>query len=73
MWGLPLIQTPAVAAGTVLVLDPMQAAILDRWSPRVELGRDADDFTRNLLTIRGEIRVGLAVFSPAAVLKVTLA
>jgi hypothetical protein len=59
-----------VAIGEPLVFDASQIAILDRQSARVELGRESDDFTRGLVTMLAEVRAGLAVFSPSAILKV---
>lgn len=73
IWGVPVVTEPSVVAGSPIVLDPAQVAILDRQQPVVEIGRDGDDFTKNLVTIRGELRIGLAVFSPSAVLKVAIA
>ena len=72
IWGLPVITTPSLTAGTALILDPSQCAILDRMQARVEIDRDGDDFSKNLITLRSEIRTGLAVFSPTAVLKMAL-
>lgn len=73
VWGVPVVTDPSVVAGSPIVLDPAQVAILDRQQPVVEIGRDGDDFTKNLVTIRGELRIGLAVFSPSAMLKVAIA
>jgi hypothetical protein len=39
----------------------------------VAMGLVNDQFSRNVLTLRCELRAGLAVFAPSAVLKVTLA
>ncbi|MBS0218024.1 MAG: phage major capsid protein [Proteobacteria bacterium] len=72
IWNSPVLTTPSLGAGTALILDPSQCAILDRQQVVVEVGRDGDDFTKNLVTIRGEARLGFAVFSPSAVLKLAL-
>lgn len=68
VWGVPVVASPAVTEGECFVLDPSQVAILDRQSPMVEIGYVDDDFTRNLVTMRGELRAALAVFAPTAVL-----
>lgn len=73
LWGVPVVTTPSIAEGTVLVLDPSQVAVLDRMSPTLMASRnDGNNFTSNLVTILAEMRVGLAVFSTGAVLRVTV-
>ncbi|OEO23095.1 hypothetical protein AX279_22485 [Pseudomonas sp. J237] len=72
LWGVPVATTPSLTAGTVLVLDPQQIGLLDRMTPRFAIGLVDDQFSRNMLTLRAELRAGLAVFSPSAVLKLTL-
>jgi HK97 family phage major capsid protein len=71
IWGVPAVTSPAVTEGRPLVLDPSQCIVLDRQQATVELGRAGDDFTENMLTLRGELRAGLALFSPSAVLRIT--
>lgn len=74
LWGTPVVTTPSLAAGTALVLDPAQVAVLDRQQPTLLASRDdGDNFRRNLVTILAEMRAGLAVFAPDAVLSVDLA
>lgn len=48
------------------------AALLMRQAVGVEIGRDADDSTKNLLTILAEVRAGLAIFDLAAFNQLTL-
>lgn len=72
VWGLRAVADPSIAAGSPIVLDSSQVAILDREQTRVEFGRSGTDMTDNLVTALGECRIGLAVFAPAAVLEVTL-
>lgn len=67
IWGIPVIVNAAVSAGNVLVLDTSQVAVLNRTDVTVELGRINDQFARNVVTLRAEMRAGLAVFSPGAV------
>jgi len=47
-------------------------ALLDRQSVMLEVGHVGTQFAQNLVTLRAELRAGLAVFSPSAILEVTL-
>ncbi|MBN8428296.1 MAG: phage major capsid protein [Xanthomonadales bacterium] len=69
IWGVPVVTSPACAEGHPIAFDPSQTVLLDRQQATVEVGRSGDDFTENVLTLRGELRAGLAVFSPSAVLR----
>lgn len=74
VWGLRTVVTPAIASGTALVGAYGQAATVYRkGGVRVEsTNSHASDFTSNLVTVRAEERVALAVRRPAAFVKVTL-
>lgn len=72
VWGIPVITSAAMTQGTALLLDPSQVALLDRMSARFEIGYAGDDFLNNMLRMRSELRAGLAVFAPSAVLSVAL-
>lgn len=74
LWGLRTVVTPAIAAGTVLVGAFSQAATLYRKGGiRVEATNShVDDFTNNLVTIRAEERIALAVRRPLGFVKLTL-
>lgn len=72
VYGVPVITSSSLTGAEVLVLDPMQVALLDRESPRLELGYTGTQFAENIVTARMELRAGLAVFSKAAVLSVTV-
>lgn len=72
VWGVPVITSSALAVGEILVLDPSQLALLDRMQVRTDVGYHSSGFIQNRLTMRTELRGGLAVFSPSAVLKVVL-
>jgi ATP-dependent protease ClpP protease subunit len=73
IWGKPAIITTAIAAGTVLVgafqigaeLFMRQALTLDMTNS------DQDDFIKNLLTLRAELRAALAVPHPLAFCQIT--
>lgn len=73
IWGVPAVVSPSVPAGTAVVMDVAQTALLDRQQVRIDLGRVNDDFQRNTLRVRAELRAGLAVFAPTAVQVVTIA
>ncbi|RVW06230.1 phage major capsid protein [Rhodococcus spongiicola] len=74
LWGLRTVVTPAITAGTVLVGAFSQSATLYRkGGVRVEATNSHDDdFTNNLVTIRAEERVALAVRRPLGFVKLTL-
>jgi HK97 family phage major capsid protein len=71
LWNTPMIQSASVPAGTAIVADLSQMALLDRQQVTVQASRE-QRFTSNQTILLGEGRVGLAVFSPGAVLKVAL-
>ena len=73
LWNVPVVTTPSLAAGTVLVVDPAQVAVLDRQLPSLMASReDGTNFTTNMVTLLAEMRAGLAVFSAGAVLAVEI-
>lgn len=74
LWGLRTVVTPAVPSGTVAVGAWQQGGTVYRKGGiRVESTNSHDtDFTNNLVTIRAEERLALAVRVPAAFVKVTL-
>lgn len=74
LWGLPVVQTQAIAAGTFLTgAFNLGAQIFDRMGVEVLLSSEnADDFEKNMLTIRVEERLALAVYRPESFVKGTL-
>ena len=67
LWGVPVVTTAAMSVDKFMIGDFRRAATLyDRWSARIELGTDGDDFTRNLLTVLAEERLAMAVKQAAA-------
>ena len=74
MWGLPVVMNMHMPAGQFLVgAFRGNATLYDRETPTVDIATEnEDDFIRNLVTIRAEERVALAVFVPAAFVKGTL-
>lgn len=74
LWGLRTVVTPAIAAGTVLVgAFQMASTLYRKGGVRVEATNShASDFTSNLVTIRAEERIALAVRQPLGFCKLTL-
>lgn len=74
IWGLRTVVTPAVAAGTALVANFSQAATLYRKGgvQVASTNSHGTDFTSNMVTIRAEERIALAVRKPLAFCRVTL-
>jgi HK97 family phage major capsid protein len=63
-----VITNPAITAGNFLIMDSSQVMVLDRMQATVEVGTINDQFTRNCVTVLAELRAGLAVFAPGAVM-----
>lgn len=68
LWGLPVVDTQAMAPGTFLTGAFRNGAqLFDRMAIEVLLSTEnEDDFVKNMITIRGEERLALAVYRPAA-------
>lgn len=73
LWGMPVIESDYLTAGTVLVGDGRFAGVWDRMSATVRIGEVNDQFVRNQLTLLAEERIALTVYRPAAFALVTLA
>ena len=75
LWGLPVVTSLNMLTTDALVgAFPGNAALFDRESPVVEISyENEDDFVRNLATLRCEERMTLAVFVPAAFVKMAIA
>ena len=68
LWGLPVVLSKAMAADSFLVMSRMAATIYNREGVRVDMSEsDADNFTKNLITLRAERRLLLAVEVPSAI------
>lgn len=72
LWGTAVIPSSRIAAGTVLVGDFGQAAILDREAATVSIGTTGNDFVQNMLVLLAELRAGLAVFDARAFKKLSI-
>lgn len=68
MWRLPVVETPAMTVDKFLTgAFKLACQLFDREDANVELStEDRDNFVKNMVTIRGEERVGLAVYRPEA-------
>lgn len=68
LWGLPVVSTQAMAEDDFLVgAFRLGAQIFDREDANVMISdEDRDNFVKNMLTIRAEERLALAVYRPEA-------
>lgn len=68
VWNLPLVETQAMAVDKFLVgAFNLAAQIFDRLDMEILMSTEnEDDFIRNMITIRCEERLALAVYRPAA-------
>lgn len=71
LWRLPVVETPSMTADKFLVgAFQLGAQIFDREDATVEIStEDSDNFRKNLVTIRAEQRLALAVYRPEAFIK----
>ena len=74
VWGMNTVVTTAITAGTVLVGAFAAAGqVFRKGGVRIESTNSNEaDFTKNLIAIRAEERLALAVYIPTAFVKVTL-
>lgn len=68
LWGLPVVATQAMTVDKFLTgAFDLAAQIFDRQDATVEVStEDADNFTKNKVTIRAEERLALAIYRPEA-------
>lgn len=71
LWRLPVVETQAMTVDRFLVgAFKLGAQIFDREDANVEIStEDSDNFRKNLVTIRAEERLALAVYRPEAFIK----
>jgi HK97 family phage major capsid protein len=73
LWGLSVVESENIAAGTSLVGDGLMAAVIDRMDATIyTTDSHSDFFIRNILVILAEERIALPVFRGEAFAKVTL-
>lgn len=71
LWGVPIVETEAVAAGEGLLGDYSKAVLWDRQQTTVTMtDSHADFFIRNMVAILAEERVAFGVTRPTAFVKV---
>lgn len=74
IWGLKTVVSSAVEEGTVIVGNFESAAVLHNGARELDINNRGDyDYTHNTATIRLEERLALAVYVPAAFVKLTVA
>ena len=61
MDGIPIIKSTLIPRGEYLIGDFSKALLVQREGLRIDIGFDADDFTKNLRTIRAEWRGAVVV------------
>ena len=73
MWGLPVVQSLSMAVASFLTGAFKYAAqVFDREDANVAIStEDNDNFSKNMVTVRAEERIGLAVYRPQALVKGT--
>jgi HK97 family phage major capsid protein len=71
LWGLPVVSTQAMTIDKFLVgAFKLGAQVFDREDANVEIStEDSDNFRKNLVTVRAEERLALAVYRPEAFIK----
>lgn len=73
LWGLPVIESEAVAQGTAWCADWRMGVVWDREQASIQVtDSHADFFVRNLVAILAEMRAAFAVLRPSAFVKIAL-
>lgn len=68
IYGIPVVLSSAIAAGKFAMGNfKMGGIVFDKTAMGLEIDRTGDDFTKNLITIRAERRLGFAVVQPKAI------
>lgn len=71
LWGLPVVESEACPQGTSYVADWRFGMVMDREQATIQVSDShADWFTRNLIAILAEMRVGFVVFRPQAFVEI---
>lgn len=74
IWSLPRVTSQWMPVGEALVLDKNHVQVLDREQAAIFVStEDRDNFIKNLVTILGEVRLGLVLYAPLSILRVDLA
>lgn len=68
IYGIPVVLSSAMTAGKFAIGNfKMGGIVFDKTAMSLEIDRTGDDFTKNLITIRAERRLGFAVVQPKAI------
>lgn len=71
-WGLRQVRTNAISSGTALLIDPTVIAIFDRQQVTAyTTDSHGTNFARNLIALLLEARLGVGLFQPQGVCKIT--
>jgi HK97 family phage major capsid protein len=74
LWGLPVVESEAIAQGTAIVADWRLAALWDREQASITTSNSHSDFfVRNLVAILAELRAAFGVIRPAAFIEIDMA
>jgi HK97 family phage major capsid protein len=57
VWGVPVVESDSITAGEFLVADMTKFTIRDKQAFTVAMGLDGNDFTKDLVTLRGVKRL----------------
>lgn len=70
LWSLPVVATPAMTSDKFLVgAFKLACQVFDREDANVEIStEDSDNFRKNLITLRAEERLSLAIYRPEALI-----
>lgn len=73
-WGMRVVETTAIPEGTALVgAFALAAQVFDRQTATIDIAdQDQDNFVKNMITIRVEERLALAVYYPQAIVNLPL-
>lgn len=73
MWGLPVVQNEARAAGNGMCgsFQPAWISAFERSGVDIQVGYVGTQFTEGKRTVRGDMRIALVIFRPAAFCDVT--
>lgn len=73
LWGLPVVESEAIPAGTAYVGDWRKAILWDRQQSTITTtDSHSDFFVRNLVAILAELRAGFGVLQPSAFVEIDL-
>jgi HK97 family phage major capsid protein len=72
LWGIPVLATTTIAAGTALLGNLTEGVKgYVRQGLTLDIGVSTEDFVRNITRVRAEERIAVGVHRPAALVKIT--